>query len=200
MPDKNIVTPIEVRGFTRTFPGPLNEIRSECGLSHPSQPKKTDGSHIVKTIGLWDTGATGSSITQAIAQQLGLIPIGKAISHHAGGSSTVKVYLIDIHLPNNVTLNNVQVSECIETVGRFGILIGMDVITRGDFAISNHNGKTTISFRMPSVMPIDLGKHCLPERTINTETGQPVTGHNYPRNQPCYCGSGKKFKHCHGKT
>jgi hypothetical protein len=38
------------------------------------------------------------------------------------------------------------------------MLIGMDVINYGDFAISNYNGKTTFSFRMPSLMKIDFCK------------------------------------------
>jgi preprotein translocase subunit SecA len=25
-------------------------------------------------------------------------------------------------------------------------------------------------------------------------------GRKVGRNEPCYCGSGKKFKHCHGKV
>ena len=32
----------------------------------------------------------------------------------------------------------------------------MDVITTGDLAITNHNGKTTFSFRVPSCEEIDF--------------------------------------------
>ena len=38
------------------------------------------------------------------------------------------------------------------------VLIGMDVITSGDFAVSNHNGKTVFSFRVPSVETTDYVK------------------------------------------
>jgi preprotein translocase subunit SecA len=30
------------------------------------------------------------------------------------------------------------------------------------------------------------------------EPGRPETWSKTPRNSPCPCGSGKKFKHCHG--
>nr|WP_246281750.1 SEC-C metal-binding domain-containing protein [Fodinicola acaciae] len=30
--------------------------------------------------------------------------------------------------------------------------------------------------------------------------GQKVTGKQTPRNAPCPCGSGKKYKRCHGAT
>ncbi len=38
------------------------------------------------------------------------------------------------------------------------ILIGMDIITLGDFAITNYNNKTVFSFRFPSSEVIDFVK------------------------------------------
>ena len=38
----------------------------------------------------------------------------------------------------------------------FGMLIGMDIITLGDFAITNLNGQTVMSFRLPSSGRIDF--------------------------------------------
>jgi len=38
----------------------------------------------------------------------------------------------------------------------FDILIGMDIINKGDFAISNRNGKTMFSFRYPSMTDFDF--------------------------------------------
>ena len=38
------------------------------------------------------------------------------------------------------------------------VLIGMDVINCGDFAISNLDGKTSFSFRMPSLERIDFAE------------------------------------------
>ena len=36
------------------------------------------------------------------------------------------------------------------------VLIGMDVINNGDFAVSNHGGVTKFSFRLPSQGHIDF--------------------------------------------
>ena len=36
------------------------------------------------------------------------------------------------------------------------VLIGMDIINRGDFAVSNRNGKTMFSFRIPSMSDFDF--------------------------------------------
>lgn len=38
----------------------------------------------------------------------------------------------------------------------FGMLIGMDIINKGDFTVSNHQGKTVFSFRMPSEGVMDF--------------------------------------------
>lgn len=196
---------VNVHGFTQVFSKIESEIITECGVSLPHNPV-TDGDKyvIIKTPGLWDSGATNSVITKELASKLGLIPIRTVESHHAGGSSTVNVYLINIYLPNSVGIAFVQVSECVETIGRFGLLIGMDVISRGDFAISSFAGKTTFSFRMPSIQSIHLERDCLPPNTTlssEEKTKSPTVPTNKPisKNSKCPCGSGKLYKRCHGK-
>ena len=37
-------------------------------------------------------------------------------------------------------------------------------------------------------------------RSDTVNRNDPSTWRNSPRNAPCPCGSGKKFKHCHGRT
>ena len=62
---------------------------------------------------------------------------------------------MDIILNNEVIFTdwNVMVSK----IGAQGIdiLIGMDIISKGDFAISNYDGKTQFSFRLPSQQDVD---------------------------------------------
>jgi hypothetical protein len=36
------------------------------------------------------------------------------------------------------------------------VVIGMDIVTRGDFAVTNRDGRTTFSFRIPSQSHIDF--------------------------------------------
>jgi preprotein translocase subunit SecA len=40
----------------------------------------------------------------------------------------------------------------------------------------------------------------LPSRSDSVDPSDMSTWRNSPRNAPCPCGSGKKFKHCHGRT
>ena len=48
-----------------------------------------------------------------------------------------------------------EVAESVLPPG-LDVVIGMDIITRGDFAVTNLDGKTTFSFRIPSLADIDF--------------------------------------------
>jgi preprotein translocase subunit SecA len=39
-----------------------------------------------------------------------------------------------------------------------------------------------------------------PAQAASMRVGSPGLPAHVGRNEPCPCGSGKKFKHCHGKT
>jgi uncharacterized protein YecA (UPF0149 family) len=74
------------------------------------------------------------------------------------------------------------------------VLIGMDIITLGDFSVTNFQGNTCMSFRVPSLHQIDYVEEA------NNEANIPVLNSaKVGRNALCHCGSGKKYKHCHGK-
>lgn len=98
---------------------------------------------------VWDTGATGTCISKDVASKMGLVPIGMCHSHTASGESICSEYLVDLELPNHVIIKDVRVRDFIGGPD-VEALIGMDIITMGDFAITNANQKTTVSFRMPS--------------------------------------------------
>lgn len=107
--------------------------------------------------GLWDTGASKSSITQRIVDDLNLIPVGNTNISTANGIVTVNTYFVDFGLPNGVTVGNVLVS-CADLGEDIDVLIGMDIIKYGDFSITNVDFKTTFSFRTPSMQEIDYVK------------------------------------------
>jgi hypothetical protein len=179
--------------FTLKSNGIIREIISDVGVSIPFVATagivsdKDVTIHRVK--GLWDTGATGSCVTVSTAKALGLIPTGKVISNHAQGQSTVNTYLVNLYLPNNLVIPNVRVTECADTPS-FGVILGMDVITTGDFSITNVGGKSVVTFRMPSIKTLDYVQEA------NDTKAKAFAG--VGRNDLCPCRSGKKFKHCHG--
>jgi predicted aspartyl protease len=139
---------------------------------------------------LWDTGATNSLIRPEIAEKLRLQPLGKVLmSTPSEQDVPSNVYSVNLYLPNQVVINKMPVSEGIPN--NCDMLIGMDVITKGDFAVTNYKGHTVFSFRMPSMDKIDFLNHSY----LSPVTNEQKVG----RNDPCPCGSGKKYKLCHGK-
>ena len=103
----------------------------------------------------WDTGATNTCISEEIAIKYKLKPVSMVQSKTPSGILNAPVYFIDIILNNEVIFRNWRVMG--SKIGAQGIdvLIGMDIISQGDFAISNFNVKTQFSFRLPSQQEVD---------------------------------------------
>jgi len=106
-------------------------------------------------IAVWDTGATGTTITTDVAKSFLLESMGPAVLRGVTGCAPCNRYLVSIHLPNGVVIPELEVTDCDYDIG-CDVLIGMDIITLGDFAVSNFDGRTTFTFRMPSVERIDF--------------------------------------------
>lgn len=98
----------------------------------------------------WDTGATGTCISKEVVSKLCLVPIGKINVHTPSGIGIMNQYIANIILNNEVVFQNWLVMD--SEIGNQGIdvLIGMDIISKGDFALSNYEGRTQFSFRIPS--------------------------------------------------
>lgn len=177
--------------FTSISNGRAREIVLDIKLSTPIALPIPESSppQLFNAKTLWDTGATNCAITKTKVDQIGLPEIGKATVCHAGGETIVSVYLLNIFLPMGVVIAMVPATECQSARGNFDFVIGMDIITMGDFALTNFGGKTTVSFIMPPRRTIDYVKEIKPANLTEKLVG---------RNEPCPCGSGKKYKYCHG--
>jgi hypothetical protein len=161
----------------------------------PAEVTNIANNQTLKISGIWDTGATNSVITKITAKSLGLIPITMATVRGVHGEKKVNVYFVKITLNNNMININATVTECDELSDNntVGMLIGMNIITLGDFAITNYGGNTTMSFRVPSLQRIDYVQ--------GLKNNNPIIKEKLPgRNDPCNCGSGKKYKNCCGKN
>lgn len=177
------------KSFTLKAKGILRVLQTECGVCKAFDPLSGEvHPKIEKFIGLWDTGATGTVISNECAEKLDLKPISKTKVYHADGESIVNVYLINIFLPNQVAFPFIKVTE--GKLNGTDLLIGMDIISKGDFAITNFGNETIFSFRVPSTQRIDFVEDSKPKPVIREN--------KIGRNEKCYCGSGKKYKHCHG--
>lgn len=144
----------EYRAFTLKSQGLLNRLPTDALIL--SKTRDTTKDYTPKMwSAIWDTGATKSCITQKIVDDLSLIPVGRTSIKTANGETIVNTYFVDIGLPNGVMVPNVLVS-CADLGKDIDILIGMDIISLGDFSITNFNRKTIFSFRIPSVTNTDF--------------------------------------------
>ena len=179
---------MQFKAFTAAGDGIMRKLECPVQISQAfdprehSDPKSAFDRHEFRA--LWDTGATSSAIAPAVVEQLGLAPIGMVSVTHADGQTNAEVYLIGLWLPNEVTFCNIRVTKL--SLAETDILIGMDVINQGDFAVTNVEGRTVFTYRVPSCQAIDYVDDAKATMKVS-------------RNAPCPCGSGKKYKKCCGK-
>jgi hypothetical protein len=114
-----------------------------CEAYDPSDAEADTPEHR-KVIALWDTGATISVISEETADQLDLFAIGKIYINHADGQIECNTYIVNLYLDSQIEFPGVVVA-CSHLPG-IDMLIGMDVITQGDFTIANVEGKTVFSY------------------------------------------------------
>jgi hypothetical protein len=181
--------------FTAAHSGLANQLVSPVKIRPAFRPPKsteTPSPHQYNAI--WDTGATGTVISQKVVDECDLRPIAIANVVSIHGTERRPVFLISVSLPNKVIFYSVPAIGGEKFTGDVDVVIGMDIIRQGDFAVTNNENQTVFSFRMPSAETIDF----VEEKKLR------VTPVSIPRrvgrNDPCPCGSGKKYKNCHGKT
>ncbi|MBR1753908.1 retroviral-like aspartic protease family protein [bacterium] len=133
--------------FKMEYPGIAKALITQVQISVAGSTTMMNSTSFLDVYALWDTGATNSVIIPELARHLGLKPISKTIVRGVNSEEEANVYLVDLILPNKVLFKDVLITES-AFVGA-DILIGMNIIQMGDFAISNAKGKTRFSFCIP---------------------------------------------------
>ncbi len=146
--------------FTQRWDGIVHQMISSAHLK--------SGEKIIPIKALWDTGASKTCISPSCVMQLGLIPTGKCTNMTASGPSNASTYLVDVLLPNKVIVPDVMVTDAKIGDQGFDVLIGMDLISIGDFSVSNYQGKTTLSYRIPSQKTTDYVQEINIQNLIGT--------------------------------
>lgn len=174
--------------FITVYGGLVNRLVNDVHVAAPFDEgdERPTAHRIYKA--LWDTGATNSVISDRVVAECGLIPTGFAQINTAGGLRESPTYFVSVWLPNHTVFNSVKAVQGILNAG-FDLLIGMDIIGMGDLSITNFEGQTAFSFRMPSLERVDYTR---PDQMIRVTPKQ-------GRNELCHCNSGRKYKDCHGR-
>lgn len=167
-------------------------IEKDCGLNlpHSSNPE-------VQMIALWDTGATCTCISNTVAKQLGLVKVGERDLTVADNKTyTADVFCAKLRM-GHIEIENMFVCGLPMDGKRENAIIGMDVISMGDLAITNFNGQSFLTFRVPSIERIDyvadieMQKKCMNAHIVKVRKGI---------SDKCECGSGKAYSNCHGQS
>ena len=153
------------RAFTSRYNVRVRVLLNWVSVCLPvtSEEAKTEKVELKEYIAIWDTGATHSAITKKVVEELGLKPTGIVEVRYGSGKALTNTYLVNISLPNRVMVDQVRVTEVqlipddnVSDNQQPQLLIGMDIIGFGDFAVTNADEKTTFSFRIPSIEEIDF--------------------------------------------
>lgn len=148
---------MEPKSFSLTPPLLLRRLITPvriCIAHIPTQGKFHPPVKIINA--LWDTGATCTTISKKVADTLGLTPFRFEDVYHAQGMGKAKVYKANIILPNDIEFPALSVLE--GDLHGCDALIGMDIITQGDFVLTHRDGKTVFSFQIPSTHRYDFVK------------------------------------------
>lgn len=178
--------PVGHTAFTCRYDGKSSRLTSEIEVFPAFDPSQSQPQGR-KYQALYDTGATHSAISPNVVSELELASVGAQNVGVGGGTLPTTAHLVNIGLPNKVMFRMVRVAK-MELHGGIDALIGMDILGMGDFAVTHQNDRTTFSFCYPSRKEIDFV----------AEVDAPASSNKIGRNSPCPCGSGKKYKRCHG--
>ena len=102
-----------------------------------------------KANAIWDTGATSSMISAAMAKKLQLTPSGTIQIAGVHGVQNARCYYVDIIFGNGFCIPSVKVSEASD-FGGFDLLIGMDIIGQGALVLDGTQDVLNVRFQFPA--------------------------------------------------
>ena len=153
--------PEPVFALTKEHDEIAQSIYTAAGVCQTKEGENLESLHqeesrIRWTKALWDTGATNTCISDRLALELSLNDEDFVKIATAAGVVRVPVYYIHLFLPNRQVFHEIQVVQFTYTDDDCDVIIGMDIITQGDLALTNQEGHTVFSFRIPSLHTVDF--------------------------------------------
>ena len=150
-----------MNAFTKVHDGIAPNIFTNAGIcalspSKESESLEPEDERFQWRKALWDTGATQSCISDRLAGSLGLEMVGFVEIGSAVGVHNVPFYHAHFLLPNRLVFHDMELIQFTYTDDDCDLIIGMDIMTQGDLALTNFEGRTVFSFRIPSLHTVDF--------------------------------------------
>lgn len=108
------------------------------------------GHKLIDCVGIIDTGATSSMLSEVVAEELQLYPCGEISVSGVHGADNSNLYFVDIVFGSGYTLSNHRVSGASGNAG-FDLLIGMDILSLGELHLVSVHGNSVFRFGIPSL-------------------------------------------------
>ena len=125
----------------------LQEYEHQHEIKTPIKVVNTYTGETILCDAIWDTGATGSMVSESVAHRLNLKPIGKTTIAGVHGVHDSNTYIVNIQFGNGAILKDIKVTEASNT-GGFGLLVGMDVIGKGVLYVNGMDDYLTVRFEL----------------------------------------------------
>ena len=116
----------------------------------------TDANEAIEFWAIWDTGATDTCVTKRVVDDCALTPTGIKPVQTVNETSLSRTFEVDIILPNQVGIKALSVFEVEYLSEGANVLIGMDIISSGNFIVSTYDGETSFSFEIPASAKLHL--------------------------------------------
>ena len=140
--------------FTVKYDKIVRELKHDVLISEAClEPLDGQSVKTIKYNAIWDTGASRTAISVRVVNDLDLIFVNEIDIQTANGLRKAKTYLVNIYLPNHVVVPGLEVTDC--DFKNCDVLVGMDIIGNGDFSVTQKNGRSVMTFQMPSTHSTD---------------------------------------------
>jgi hypothetical protein len=143
--------PTAYRGFIKSYTALVNKLITPINVLPVASRDKSLRNVSVELDALWDTGATKSCMRPGLRDRLNLrmFRIGSSVTIAGiGGKVQADFTIVSIFLANNLKIEYCPV-YVLDFPGSSDLIIGMDIVMKGDFAVCNADGKTSFSFAVP---------------------------------------------------
>ena len=140
-----------VTTYTKRFDQIMKAILVDCSIQLPN----SEDCSFDLLSALWDTGANITCISSRLVDNLHLESSNEALISVANNQLiSADKYYVQLRM-GDFTIPFIEVLGLPMDESK-DIIIGMDVISKGDLSITNYEGNTVLSFRQPSLGTIDF--------------------------------------------
>lgn len=128
------------------FPSVQKRILIKCTIGVPDLDDPHRDRNSVICSALVDTGAMRTCISSSVANYLSLIPTGTMRIEAANGhTDLVNTHIVNIDLGEDIRFEMLKVPRL--NMEDEDMILGMDILCQGDFAVTNSDGKTIFMFQ-----------------------------------------------------